>query len=50
MKIELCVWIPGGCKGGTKPIDGAVMLGKEKYSKIRHVVTGNGIYAALASF
>lgn len=52
MKIELRILIPGGCKGGTKPIDGAVRLGNEEVltSKIHHVVTGNGIYPALASF
>lgn len=52
MKSELCILIPGGCKGGTKPIDGAVMLGNEKVltSKIHHVVTGSGIYPAVASF
>lgn len=49
MEIELCISIPGRCKGGTKPIDGAIMLGNEKIftSKI-HLVTENVIYPALA--
>ena len=36
MKVDLRILIPGCCKGGTKPIDGAVLLGNavfvRKYS------------------
>lgn len=42
MEIELCISLPGCCKGGTKPIDGAVLLGNEKiFTSEIHVVTGN---------
>lgn len=50
MKVGLCILIPGSCRGGTKPIDGAIMLGNEEIftSTIHHVVTGNVIEPALA--
>lgn len=45
MKVGLCILIPGCCEGGTKPIDGAVMLENEKIFtyKIHHGVAGNVI-------
>lgn len=51
MKVGLHILITGCCKGGTKPIDGAVMLGNEKIftSAIHRVVSGNVIEPALAN-
>ena len=50
MEVGLCILIPGCCSGGTKPIDGAIMLGDEKIvtSAIHHVVSGNVIEPVLA--
>lgn len=51
MKTDLCILIPVCCRGGTKPIDGAILLGNEKIftRKIHHVTYWHGIYLALAS-
>ena len=48
--MDYASWFPGCCKGGTKPIDGAVMLGNEKIftSTIHHVVSGNVTEPVLA--
>jgi hypothetical protein len=51
MIVELCILFPGYCRCGTKPIDGAIMLGTEKTfpSKIHHAVTRSIISSVLAS-
>lgn len=50
MKVDLRILIPGCCKGGTKPIGGAVLLGNEKILlKFSMLQTGNVIWPALAS-